>query len=169
MKQGDGIVLQNLGIVNCTKYFLGHNQDNEIHIKKWISVSRYVILAYYYVLLLPCQEGSNSDSALMSLRAALQSIEKAGMVDYTVGGHSCRRPAAVEQGHAEDHFEISPDGSNALLWRANQIPTKNLKSSNVASHFTFENLRSSPLKLVPGTHQWWWGLMTGEHSIYKSL
>ena len=95
------------------------------------------------------REDGNSDSEVMTLRSALQEVEKGGMVDFTLGGHMCQRPPEVAQGKADDHFSVTPDGASALLWRPNQIPAKNLKSANVASHFSFDHLNSSPLALVP--------------------
>ena len=99
------------------------------------------------------QDGA-SDSGIMTLRTALQTIETQGMVDYTLGGHSCARPAAVSQGREDDKFSIAPDGGNLLLWRPNQIPMKNLKAANVASHFNYDNLKASPLKLAPRINKW---------------
>ena len=75
----------------------------------------------------------------MTLRTALQTIEKQGMVDYTLGRHSCQRPAAASQGREDDKFSIAPDGGNLLLWRPNQIPVKNLKAANVASYFNYDD------------------------------
>ena len=85
----------------------------------------------------------------MSLRAALQQIEKTGMIDYTVGGHKCERPGEVVQGHADDRFQISPDPDQALLYRSNAVAAKNLKFNNLASFFTFQALEASPLVLAP--------------------
>lgn len=87
----------------------------------------------------------------MSLRAALQKVESDGMVEFTLGGHSCSRPPLVQQGRASDHFVIQADGGNSLLWRPNQIPSKNLKAANIASHFNYDLLEKSPLRLVSGT------------------
>lgn len=84
----------------------------------------------------------------MSLKEALQRVEASGLVEYTVGGHRCERPPEVAQGLSEDAFSISPDPDNALLWRANQIQTRSLKQSNVASHFPFSMLTQSALTLV---------------------
>jgi len=89
----------------------------------------------------------------MTLRTALQTIEKQGMVDYTLGRHSCQRPAAASQGREDDKFSIAPDGGNLLLWRPNQIPVKNLKAANVASYFNYDALKASPLELVPRIHK----------------
>ena len=33
------------------------------------------------------REDGNSDSEVMTLRSALQEVEKGGMVDFTLGGH----------------------------------------------------------------------------------
>ena len=82
------------------------------------------------------------------MKEALQKVEASGIVEYTLGGHRCERPPEVAQGLSEDAFNISPDGDNSLLWRANQIQTKSLKQSNVASHFPFSMLSQSALTLV---------------------
>ena len=76
----------------------------------------------------------------MTLRGALQEIEKTGLVEYSLGGHTCGRPAEVKQGRA--------DPGNPLLWRSNAVQTKSLKSANLAGHFSWEILKTSPLKLV---------------------
>ena len=98
--------------------------------------------------LLPQENGS--DSSLMSLRTALQKVERGGAVDYTLGGHRCERPPQVQQGHADDQFTISPDPDSPLLWRPSAIAMRNLKANNVASHFSYTQLAGSALKLVPG-------------------
>ena len=87
----------------------------------------------------------------MSLKDCLQRVEASGLVEYTLGGHKCERPPEVAQGLSEDAFNVSPDPDNALLWRANQIQTRSLKQSNVASHFPFSTLAQSALTLV--SHQ----------------
>lgn len=97
-------------------------------------------------LLRACQEKEgNADTPIMSLRSALQRIEASGMVDYTLGGHTCARPQAVQQGKVDDCFSVSPDGSARLLWRPNTVPGKQLK---VASSFSYTSLNASPLVLV---------------------
>lgn len=92
------------------------------------------------------------DSSVISLRSAIQKIEASGNVDFSLGGHVCARPADVQQGRADDHFEISPDSSTMLLWRPNNVPAKNIKNTNLASQFAFPALMSSPLALAPDMH-----------------
>ena len=84
----------------------------------------------------------------MTLRQALQKIERGGLVDYTLGGHTCTRPPAVTQGHQDDCFTISPEPNNPLLWRPNAVPAKHLKMSTIASSFPWPALEASPLVLV---------------------
>jgi len=79
----------------------------------------------------------------------LQSIESQGIVDYSLGGHSCVRPPQVQQGKASDHFEIKAEQDNPLLWRPQGVQAKNLKGANIASHFTYAQLKDSPLLLAP--------------------
>ena len=98
-------------------------------------------------------EEQGADGDVVSLRVALQRVEKGGMVDFSLGGHTCARPAAVAQGHQDDHFQVAPDAAQALLWRPHAIATKNLKACNVASSFLWSALEESPLVLVP------WGNM----------
>ena len=45
----------------------------------------------------------------MSLRACLQKVETQGMVDFTLGGHTCVRPADVMSGQADDKLLSSRD------------------------------------------------------------
>ena len=90
-----------------------------------------------------------SDSNVMGLREALQQIERTGLVDFKLGGHRCERPPAVQQGRDDDHFELQADPSSALLWKPNTIAVKNLKFTNVASHFVWSKLQSSNLQLAP--------------------
>lgn len=45
-------------------------------------------------------------------------------------------------------FWSAPHEGNQLVWRATSIPAKQLKASNVASHFTYGNLVEGPLVLV---------------------
>lgn len=85
----------------------------------------------------------------MVLRTALQKVETTGLVEYSLGGHTCSRPPAVAQGKEDDHFDISPDPTHSLVWRPNTINAKALKSNNIASHLGYAALDSSPLKLVP--------------------
>ena len=85
----------------------------------------------------------------MTLRAALQHWEKSGMVEYTVGGHVCHRPPEVQQGRADDMFDVTVEADNPLVWRATAIQSKNLKIANVASAFSFTQLLQSPLLLAP--------------------
>ena len=94
-----------------------------------------------------CQE-ENGDSPVMTLREALQKIEKSGFIDYSVGGHSCTRPADVQAGKADDMFEVKPESGNPLVWKATGISQKQLKVNNIASHFTAMQLDASPLILV---------------------
>ena len=82
------------------------------------------------------------------MRSLLQNVESQGTVDYQLGGHECTRPPAVQQGRAQDHFEIKPAESNPLVWRPQVIQSKNLKGTNIASHFMFSVLDKSPLILV---------------------
>ena len=93
------------------------------------------------------EEGS--DSQVMTLRAALQYLERGGMVEYSVGGHVCHRPPEVQQGRADDHFDVTVEADNPLVWRATVVQSKNLKISNVASAFAFTQLQQSPLVLAP--------------------
>ena len=79
---------------------------------------------------------------------ALQHVEMNGLVDYTLGGHKCERPPEVKQGKCDDRFDIQGDPDSPLLWKANNVAMKNLKSNNVASHFTWEKLSNSNLDLV---------------------
>ena len=102
------------------------------------------------IVLVALQE-NGTDRAPQSLRALLQSVETSGVVDYTIGGHTCSRPAEVKQGKAPDSFEIQPDESNPCLWRPQAIQQKNLKGANVASHFSYPLLKASPLVLAPWT------------------
>lgn len=95
----------------------------------------------------PSSQGA--DSSCMMLREALQRFERKGLVEYTVGGHRCQRPASVQQGKQDDCFEVSPDESKVLLWRPNNVPTKSLKAANVASSFSWPSLEASPLTLAP--------------------
>ena len=84
----------------------------------------------------------------MSLRQALQDIERGGLVDFTFGGHSCERPQEVRQGRADDMFQISPQPDSRLLWKSNAIQVRSLKASNAASHFPWSKLESSCLDLA---------------------
>ncbi|CAK9089138.1 Uncharacterized protein SCF082_LOCUS42073 [Durusdinium trenchii] len=93
-------------------------------------------------------EEGNSDSGLLTLRSAIQKIEAAGHVDFTLGGHTCQRPSSVQQGKADDHFEIGPDTSSTLLWRPHNVPSKNVKAANLASQFTAQSLEHSPLYMA---------------------
>lgn len=85
---------------------------------------------------------------MTTLREALQAAEKAGFIDYTLGGHSCARPPDVAQGKSDDRFEVVPETGNPLVWRATAVAQKQLKAINIASHFTADTLGKSPLVLV---------------------
>lgn len=89
------------------------------------------------------------DSAVMTLRKALQHYEAKGYVEYTLGGHLCTRPPSVQQGREADCFEIKADAANTLAWKPNAVPTKNLKAANLASAFSWSLLENSPLDVVP--------------------
>ena len=78
----------------------------------------------------------------------LQMMESKGTVDYTVGGHVCLRPPEVQQGKCPDHFKVKPEEGNSLIWRPQMIQGKNLKGTNVASHFMYSALSASPLVLA---------------------
>ncbi|CAK9060296.1 unnamed protein product [Durusdinium trenchii] len=93
-------------------------------------------------------EENSKDGPLCSLRDALQQVEKNGLVDFSVGGHTCVRPPEVQQGMCDDRFVISADNSNPLLFKPNAIQTKSLKAANLASHFSWEAMQASPLELV---------------------
>ncbi|CAK9093328.1 Uncharacterized protein SCF082_LOCUS43905 [Durusdinium trenchii] len=88
------------------------------------------------------------DSAVMTLRKALQHYEAKGYVEYTLGGHLCTRPPSVQQGREADCFEIKADAANTLAWKPNAVPTKNLKAANLASAFSWSLLENSPLDVV---------------------
>jgi hypothetical protein len=90
----------------------------------------------------------SGDSPVLSLREALQKIEKSGFIDYSLGGHACSRPPSVTQGKADDMFEIIPENGNPLVWRATAISHKQLKGVNCASHFSADALEKSPLECV---------------------
>ena len=94
------------------------------------------------------RQDNGTDSPVMTLRAALQAVERGGMIEYSLGGHSCTRPPDVQQGKADDSFDIVAEADNPLLWRANGIPQKQLKAINVASHFACSALEASPLLLA---------------------
>ena len=94
-------------------------------------------------------EEDGADSNAMELRSALQHFERKGLVDFVLGGHSCIRPPSVQQGKEADRFEISSDPLNALVWKPNNIQSKNLKAANVASAFSWTALKASPLEIVP--------------------
>ena len=91
-------------------------------------------------------EADGADSPPCTLRKALQTVEKGGLVDFTLGGHSVTRPPEVAQGHADDKFTIV--ATNDILWKANNVAIKSLKSHNVASTFTKAKLEKV-LKLAP--------------------
>lgn len=101
--------------------------------------------------LLSHQEGSGAESDMISLRSALQKVERSGIIDFTFGGHQCERPQEVQQGRADDCFRITPDPPGQLLWRANTINVRNLKATNVASYFPWSKLSSCALELVGNT------------------
>lgn len=90
-----------------------------------------------------------ADGPVTALKEALQAAERSGLVEYSLGGHKCQRPSDVQQGRADDRFEISPDLDNELLWRPNAFQTRSLKASNIASHFSFTSLNESPLVMAP--------------------
>ena len=95
-----------------------------------------------------CQD-DGTDGPVMTLRAALQAVEKQGLIEYSLGGHACSRPPAVQQGQCDDKFDIKPDPENELLWRPSAIQTKHLKAANLASHFPYQILTDSPLVIAP--------------------
>lgn len=116
-----------------------------------------LLQCFYYLCLLKCKSCSqenSKDGPLCSLRDALQQVEKNGLVDFSVGGHTCVRPPEVQQGMCDDRFVISADNSNPLLFKPNAIQTKSLKAANLASHFSWEAMQASPLELVLWTNFW---------------
>ncbi|CAK9109302.1 unnamed protein product [Durusdinium trenchii] len=92
-------------------------------------------------------EDDGSDTNPMVLCAALQAVEKSGMIDFSLAGHTCCRPPEVQQGRCDDRFYVAPTDEK-LLWKANAVPAKSLKASNLASHFSYQQLKASPLVLV---------------------
>ena len=56
------------------------------------------------------QDSDGNDGPPISLRSALQQVERTGLVDYEVAGHSCARPAQVCQ---------NPDEADRLGPRTN--------------------------------------------------
>ena len=104
-------------------------------------------LSYFYLIHLGQENGT--DSEVMSLRDALQKVERGGLVDFKLGGHRCERPPEVQQGRADDRFVITSDPENPLLWKANAVQVRNFKQNNIASHFPYSKLKDSPLQLDP--------------------
>ena len=93
-------------------------------------------------------QDAGSDGPITTIRLMLQTLERKGDVDYSVGGHTCSRPPSVQQGTSTtDFFELKPD--EMLLWRPQAVQAKNLKGTNIASHFAYSMLDKSPLQLVP--------------------
>lgn len=93
----------------------------------------------------------SGDGKVATLRAVLHAVERSGMVEITLGGHSCSRPPDVKQGRCDDYFNVAPEGDE-LLWRPNTVQAKSLKSTNLASHFTFTQLHGSSLRLAHRFH-----------------
>lgn len=103
----------------------------------------------YCEMFVLCDSGQDdgSDTNPMVLCAALQAVEKSGMIDFSLAGHTCCRPPEVQQGRCDDRFDVAPTDEK-LLWKANAVPAKSLKASNLASHFSYQQLKASPLVLV---------------------
>ena len=110
------------------------------------------ILTYFFITYFfhhDSLEEDGSDTQVMSLREALQRYEAGGLVEYTLGGHHASRSAGVQQGREPDAFQIAPDASNALAWKANNVPSRSIKAANVASVFPWPLLEASPMQMVP--------------------
>ncbi|CAK9073577.1 unnamed protein product, partial [Durusdinium trenchii] len=89
------------------------------------------------------EQGSSGaqDSAPMTLHEAMVMMEKRGMMDLKVSGHSVERPAAVKRGDEPDTLEVSHQ--SYLVFKPNPVTVKNVKGSNIAGFVGFKVLSSS--------------------------
>ncbi|CAK9030752.1 Uncharacterized protein SCF082_LOCUS19333 [Durusdinium trenchii] len=93
---------------------------------------------------LVCEDEHGADSQVQSLRACLQQIERDGLVDFKLGGHSADRPGQVFNGHSEDMFNVVPKEDNPMVWKPNAVQLRQLKYSSCASYVDAEKLTASP-------------------------
>ena len=108
------------------------------------------------------EQGSSGaqDSAPMTLHEAMVMMEKRGMIDLKVSGHSVERPAAVKRGDEPDTLEVSHQ--SYLVFKPNPVTVKNVKGSNIAGFVGFKVLSSSRfLKLV------WSSLLTYKMPLHS--
>ena len=117
-------------------------------------------------------EVNGRDNPVMSLKAALQAVERGGLVDFQLGGHTCTRPAAVVQGQTDDkllwlhlqqivpvlascvyfkysvciypRFDVAPNDDDPAVWKPNTVRLDLVKHSNAGSYFATSVLTSSP-------------------------
>ena len=72
-------------------------------------------------------------------------MERTGLIDFTLGGHTCVRPAAVTQGHdGNDRFDVVPDESKPAAWKSNNVRLELVKFTNLGSFFSSSALLGSP-------------------------
>lgn len=86
---------------------------------------------------------STQDSELCTLYSLLVDLEKAGLVDTVVSGHTCVRPAgALVSDSMVDSFEVAP--KDTLLFFKYGEPGRQLRFTNCASAVPASALRQSP-------------------------
>lgn len=81
------------------------------------------------------------DSEVCTLYTLLVDLEKAGLVETTLSGHSCQRPAgSLDSDH--DSFEVAPMDGGELYFKF--ADTRQFKFTSGASAFAASSLRASP-------------------------
>ena len=84
----------------------------------------------------------NSDTDPMTLYTLLTTLEKRGVLDSKLTGHTVSRPAEVQRGEAPDTMVISHESFS--VFKPNPVAkVQNVKASNIAGYIGLRALMSS--------------------------
>ncbi|CAK9049972.1 unnamed protein product, partial [Durusdinium trenchii] len=82
-----------------------------------------------------------ADSAPMSFFQLVLSMERKGILDCKLTGHTVDRPAAVKRGEERDRIEISHESYS--VFKPNSVSAKQAKATNIAGLLGFKALNTS--------------------------
>ena len=82
-----------------------------------------------------------SDSSPMTLFQLVHTLERKGILDLTLTGHTADRPASVKRGEESDRLEVVHQSYS--LFKPNAVTAKAAKSTNVAGLAGYKVLKAS--------------------------
>ena len=81
------------------------------------------------------------DSTPMTLFQLVHMLERKGILDLTLTGHTVDRPASVKRGEERDRLEVAHQSYS--LFKPNAVTAKTAKSTNVAGLAGYKMLKAS--------------------------